>query len=197
MFLSNYAALTKRGRDVAQVVEHSPVKVGILRSSLNGGAFAIWAIFHSNKWSTTSPSKTGMCCPVWESAYDSYTTNLLIGKRSLCGDSGFPLKKYVTMTICLTSNSWWYENQCTLEASLNKKQTFLYVRIQQTDPPHRACMMERTVWTQGCGLYVGMECLWTRVYAEMDCVNPLAACQAICFSRACNCIYIYITSGPI
>ena len=24
------------------------------------------------------------------------------------------------MTICFTSNSWWYENQCPLEASLNK-----------------------------------------------------------------------------
>ena len=34
--------------------------------------------------------------------------------------AGFPLNKYVTMTICLTSNSWWYENQCALEVSLNK-----------------------------------------------------------------------------
>ena len=30
---------------------------------------------------------------------------LLIRKCSLCGDSGFLLKKHVTMTICLMSNS--------------------------------------------------------------------------------------------
>ena len=30
---------------------------------------------------------------------------MLIGMSSLCGDRGLPLKKYVTMTICLTSNS--------------------------------------------------------------------------------------------
>ena len=30
------------------------------------------------------------------------------------------IKKYVTMMICLMSNNWWYENQCALEASLNK-----------------------------------------------------------------------------
>ena len=38
----------------------------------------------------------------------------------LYGDSGFPLKKYATMTICLMSNSWWNENQCALEVPLNK-----------------------------------------------------------------------------
>ena len=30
---------------------------------------------------------------------------LLIGISNLCADSGFPVKKYVIMTICLTSNS--------------------------------------------------------------------------------------------
>ena len=44
---------------------------------------------------------------------------LLIRKSSLCSDSRFPLKKYVTVTICLMSNSW-YENQCAVQASLNK-----------------------------------------------------------------------------
>ena len=60
-----------------------------------------------------------MCCP----AYGKVHINdplLLNRKSSLCGVSGFPLKKYVTMTICLTLNSRWYENQCALEASLNK-----------------------------------------------------------------------------
>ena len=44
------------------------------------------------------------CCPVCGKVHlkDPF---LLIGNRSLCGNSGFPLKKYVTMTICLTSNS--------------------------------------------------------------------------------------------
>ena len=45
---------------------------------------------------------------------------LLIGKHSLCVDSRFPLRKCVTVTIWLASNSQWYGNQCALEASLNK-----------------------------------------------------------------------------
>ena len=39
---------------------------------------------------------------------------------SLCGDSRFRLKNYVTMTICLMSNSRKCINQCTLKASLNE-----------------------------------------------------------------------------
>ena len=35
-----------------------------------------------------------------------------------------PLKKYVTMTICLTSNSGRYENQCALEVSLKNQTDF-------------------------------------------------------------------------
>ena len=45
---------------------------------------------------------------------------LLIGKSSLCADSGLPLKKYVTMSIRLTSNSQWYENHYDLEVLLNQ-----------------------------------------------------------------------------
>ena len=45
---------------------------------------------------------------------------LHIWKSSLCGKSGLPLNKYVTVTICLMSNRRWYGNQCTLEALLNK-----------------------------------------------------------------------------
>ena len=60
-----------------------------------------------------------MCCPVWGKVHikDLF---LLIRKSSLGGDSRFPLKKNFIMTICLSSNSRWYENQCSLEASLNK-----------------------------------------------------------------------------
>ena len=79
-------------------------------------AFAVWTIFHSNHWSTKG---CGMCCPACGKVHRKDSL-LLIGKSSLCGDSGFPLNKYVTMTIYLTSNSWWYENQCALAASLNK-----------------------------------------------------------------------------
>ena len=61
----------------------------------------------------------GMCYPVCGKVHIKDPL-LVIGKRSLCGDSGFPLKKFVTMTIWLTSNSGWYENQSALEASLNK-----------------------------------------------------------------------------
>ena len=46
----------------------------------------------------------GMCCPVCGRAHIKDPL-LLIGKSSLCGDSGFHLKKYVTMTICLLSSS--------------------------------------------------------------------------------------------
>ena len=66
----------------------------------------------------------GMFCPVYRKVHIKDPL-LLIGKSSLCGDSGLPSKKYVTMTICLMSNSWWYENQCSLEVSLNKT-NFLY-----------------------------------------------------------------------
>ena len=61
----------------------------------------------------------GMCCPVRGKVHIKDLL-LLIGKNSLCGDCGFPRKKYVTITICLTLNNRWYENQCALEASLNK-----------------------------------------------------------------------------
>ena len=55
--------------------------------------------FHSNQWTTTGPSKA-VCGKV-----QINNPLLLIGKSSICGDSGFPLKKNVIMTIYLTSNS--------------------------------------------------------------------------------------------
>ena len=57
-----------------------------------------------------------MCCAVlsclWESAV--YQKDLPMWRQQVSS------KKYVTMTICLRSNSRWYESQCALEASLNK-----------------------------------------------------------------------------
>ena len=44
----------------------------------------------------------GTCCPICGKVYINDPL-LLIGKSSLCGKRRFPLKKYVTMTICLTS----------------------------------------------------------------------------------------------
>ena len=68
-------------------------------------AFAVWVIFHCNQWSTTGQSKDeGMCSPVCRKVHIKDPL-LLIGKTSLCGDNGVPLKKYVTITICLMSNS--------------------------------------------------------------------------------------------
>ena len=99
-------------RDVAQAVEHSPIKVWIT-----------WSILYDR--SICSPFQPvvhnyGMCCPVCVKVHIKDSL-LLIRKSSICGNSRFPLKKHmVTMTICLTSNSWWYENQCALEVSLNK-----------------------------------------------------------------------------
>ena len=60
---------------------------------------------------------------LWESPYPL----VLIGKSGLCGDSGFPLKKYVTMIVCLTSSSQWYENECALEVLLNKTNFLFFV----------------------------------------------------------------------
>ena len=109
--------------DVAQAVEHSAVKVWILLhggSILHGGCicslgyFLFQPVVHN--WSIKG---CGMCCPVCGKVHIKDPL-LLIGKSSLCGNSGFHLKKYVTMTICLISNSWWYENQCAPEAWLNK-----------------------------------------------------------------------------
>ena len=57
----------------------------------------------------------GMCRPVCGKVHIRDPL-LLIGKSRLCGDSGFPLNKYVIMTISLMSNRRWYENQCSLEA---------------------------------------------------------------------------------
>ena len=68
-----------------------------------------------------------MCCPVCGKVH-TQDPLLLIEKNSLCGDSRFPLKRYVTMTMCLTSNSPWYENPCALEASLVKAQTTKVVK---------------------------------------------------------------------
>ena len=52
-------------------------------------AFVVWTIFHSNQWSTTCPSKA-VVCAVLSGKVHTKDPLLLIGKRSLCGDSGFP-----------------------------------------------------------------------------------------------------------
>ena len=94
-----------RGWDVAQVVEHSPVKVASSEAALQVH-FAVWANFCSNQWSTTGPSKAVVCavCPVCGKVHVKDPL-LFIRMSSLCGDSRFRLKKYVTMTMRLTTNS--------------------------------------------------------------------------------------------
>ena len=53
---------------------------------------------------------------------------LLIGRSGLCGDSGFLLRKYVTMAICLKFISQWYKNWCALAVSGNKTNfPFIYM----------------------------------------------------------------------
>ena len=108
------------GWGIAQAVEHSPVKVGIIRLSLLGrcicslGYFLFQPVVQN--WSIKS---CGMCCHVCWKVHIKDPL-LFIGKSSVCGKIGFRLKQYVRMAICLTSNGRWYENQCVLEASLNK-----------------------------------------------------------------------------
>ena len=68
------------------------------------------------------------------------------------------------MTICLTSNNWWYENQCALEASLNNANfpfQFMLILHNLTSPPSalgecstcNGWSEERHLWSgpgQGC-----------------------------------------------
>ena len=92
-----------------QVVEHSSVKVWIL---LHGGSilhagcicslgyFPFQSVVHN--WSIKGCGKVHIKDPL-----------LLIGKSSLCSDSRFHLKKYVTMTIYLMSNRQWWKSMCS------------------------------------------------------------------------------------
>ena len=98
-------------RDIAQAVEHPPVKVKIIQSSLNGGCicslgyFPFQPVIHDWSFIHVVCGKDPL---------------MLIRKSILSGDIGFHLKNYVKVTICLMSNSRWYENQSALDASLNK-----------------------------------------------------------------------------
>ena len=92
-----------------QAVEHSAVKVwiplhgGPILHGRSIGYFPSQPAVHN--WSIKGCS---MCCPVYGKLYIKDPL-LHIRKNSPCGDSGFPLRKYVTMTLCLMSNSRWYE----------------------------------------------------------------------------------------
>ena len=95
-------------RDVAQVVEHSAVKVWIL---LHGGSILHGGCIYSLSYFPFQPvvpnwfiKGCGMWCPVCGKVHIEYPL-LLIGMSSLCGNGGFSLKKYVTMTICLMWDS--------------------------------------------------------------------------------------------
>ena len=109
-------ALSLRGRDVAQAIEHSAVKVWIL---LHGGCIFSLGYF---PFQSVVPNwfikDCRMCCPVCGKVHIKDPL-LRIAKSSLYGDSGFPLKKCRNDHV-LDVNSRWYKNQCALEASLNK-----------------------------------------------------------------------------
>ena len=106
--------------DLGLVVEHLPVKVVIIQSSLHVRCICSLGYFLSQPvvydWSIKG---CGMCCPFYGKLHIKDPL-LFIGKSSLNGKSRFLQRKCVTMTICLTSNSQWYANQCVLEASFNK-----------------------------------------------------------------------------
>ena len=73
--------------------------------------FTFLVIFYSKQWSTTGPSKAGVgavekCISLAACGKVNIKDPLLlIRKSSLCDESGFPLKKYIRMTMCLTCNS--------------------------------------------------------------------------------------------
>ena len=99
----------RRGWDVGQAVEQSAVKVWILMcgdSILHGrclfcdlGYFPFQPVIHD--WSIKGCT---MYCLVCGKVHIKDPLSL-IGKSSLCGNSGMPLKKYVTMTMRLLSKS--------------------------------------------------------------------------------------------
>ena len=107
-FRSNGVAMGSfQRRVVAQEVEHSAVKVwiplhgGLMphgRCICSLGYFLFQCVVHN--WSMKG---CGMCCSACGNM-DIKDPLLLIGKSNQCGNSGFPLKKYVTRTMCLMSN---------------------------------------------------------------------------------------------
>ena len=103
------------------MVEHPHVKVSS-RRSCTVDEFAFWAILHFGLFSVqpSGPQLVHQRMTCVLPCLHIKDPLLLIGQSSLCSDSECLLKRYVTMTICLTSNSSWYGNQCALEALLNK-----------------------------------------------------------------------------
>ena len=100
--------------DLAQAVQHPSVNAWVIWSILHNGCicslgyFLFQPVVHN--WSLKG---SGMCCPVHDKVHIKEVM-LLIRKSSLCGDSRFPRKKYVRITICLMYHNQWYENQCVL-----------------------------------------------------------------------------------
>ena len=78
-------------RAIAQVVEHPPVNVWIVRLILHGrcicslGYFPFQPVAHN--WPFDGP--------IYKRTFAVYLEKV----ASLCGDGGFPLKKYVTMIV--------------------------------------------------------------------------------------------------
>ena len=107
-------------RDISQVVEHPHVKVWMIRLILRSGSICSFGYFLFqlvvHNWCING---CDMCCPVCGKVH-IHDPLMLNRKGSLCDDSSPPLKKYLTMTICLMSNSQSYEYPCALEASLYK-----------------------------------------------------------------------------
>ena len=121
-----YTITPLMGWDEAQAVEHSALKVCILLQGGSNifslGCFPFQPVVHN--WSIRGCSVCGKM--------HIKDPLLPMEKSSLCDDSAFPVRKYVTVTICLMYNSQLYENQCALEASLNKTNcpiTLLYMIV--------------------------------------------------------------------
>ena len=72
--------------------------VGIIRSSMDGGCICSLGFFRSNQWSTTGTSKVVVCAVLSVGKVHIKDPLVLIGKSNL-------EKKYITMTIRLTSNN--------------------------------------------------------------------------------------------
>ena len=132
--------------------------------SCTADGFAMWANFPFQPviyaWFIKG---CGMYCPVCGKVHIKDPL-LLIRKSSLCGDSQFHLKRYVTMTICLMSNSRRYENQWSL-----------WVWLNQTNFPVCVCVC---AWTWICTCLSKCMCAWRHAcwyeywyIGQYDCVH--------------------------
>ena len=96
-------------------------------SNPGGGVFYIKYILYQS--ASSIDSLRNSCLGFHYAMHYYLIINMYAGYIYIYGDSGFPQKKYVSMTLRLTSNCRRYENQYPLEASLNKTDIYIYLFV--------------------------------------------------------------------